>query len=104
MVQPAVNSAGVHQVCHGHLADAAQPLKIRMGNNLVNQFIVNGNKTIHRVVNNFPERHYIVLGYVPARMAGRTGFLFWVERVSVYVKRCTKLNKVVQHWYKKLNL
>ena len=65
MMQPAVYSARVHQVGHGHLIDTAQPLKIRMDYNLVYQYIINSYKTINGVVNYFSERHYrlIVWGF-----------------------------------------
>jgi hypothetical protein len=57
MMQPGMHGTGVNQVCHGHLVNTAQALKIGVSNHLVDQFIVNGNKTINRVVNYFSERH-----------------------------------------------
>ena len=54
MMQAAACTApGNTGVGHGHLVDPAQPLKIGMYDYLVDQFIVDGNKTIHRVVDYF---------------------------------------------------
>ncbi len=53
MVQPSMHGTGINEVGQGHLVDAAQTLKIWMGNNVEYKGIVYADKTINRVINYF---------------------------------------------------
>ena len=59
MMQPGMHRSRIYEVSHSHLVDPSQPLVIRMRNELVDQFIINGNKTINRIVDNFMKRHWL---------------------------------------------
>jgi hypothetical protein len=48
-----MNGPGIYKVGKCHLVDIAKPLIPGMRNNLQYQRMINGNKTINRVVNNF---------------------------------------------------
>ena len=50
MMQPAVYGTRINQMSHGHLMNSAQTLVIRMCNDIADQFIVDGYKTIYGVV------------------------------------------------------
>jgi hypothetical protein len=52
-MQPRVHGARIHKACHCHLLNAPQPLKIRMLNNAEQQRMIDGDKTVYRVVDNF---------------------------------------------------
>lgn len=56
MMQARVYSTGVYQIGQGHLLDAAQALKRRMGQYLKNQILFDGYEPMHWVVDDFSHR------------------------------------------------
>jgi hypothetical protein len=60
MVEPCVYCTGVHEVSHGHLVYAPQPLEIGMGNDLKNQIIIDGDKAVNGIVDYFSECHNLI--------------------------------------------
>ena len=47
MMQAGMNSSRVHQVRHGHLVDPPQALVIRMGDDPVDELIIDTDKSIY---------------------------------------------------------
>jgi hypothetical protein len=50
-----MNGAGIYKMGKGHLVNVSQSLVIRMGNYLQDQRVVDGNKTINRVVDDLAD-------------------------------------------------
>ena len=55
MMQPGMHRTGIYQMSKCHLVNTAQPLIIRMRNDLQDQRMINGNKTIYRIVDDFSD-------------------------------------------------
>ena len=53
MMKTSMLCSWVHQVAQPQLLNVTQPLKVRVLNQIIDQFILNGDETIHRVVNDF---------------------------------------------------
>ena len=56
MMQAGNEQLLVHQVRHGHLVDPPQALVIRMGDDPVDELIIDTDKSIYRVVDNFMKK------------------------------------------------
>jgi hypothetical protein len=54
-----MHTARVYQVGHGHLVYTAEALVPGVGHDLKDQFIINGNKTVNGVINNFPYQMWL---------------------------------------------
>jgi hypothetical protein len=61
MMQPGMHCSGINQMGKSHLVDIAEPLVIRMRNDMQYQRMINGNKTINRVVNDLADRIHCCL-------------------------------------------
>jgi hypothetical protein len=64
VVQSGMHGPGIYQVCHRHLMNAPQALVVRVCNDFGNEGIVNGYKSINRVVNNFMKGHAAAFNFV----------------------------------------
>lgn len=61
--QPGMGSAGVHQAGQPHLGNAAQSLIKRVLEQSENVRMIDRNKSIYRIINNFPSVFGHALGY-----------------------------------------
>ena len=55
MMEPGMNRPGIDQGSKGHLVDPSQSLIIWVGNDFENKWIINGNETINRVIDDFAD-------------------------------------------------
>lgn len=73
MMQAGMDCSGVYQVGKSHLVDIPQPLVHRVGNDFEDQRMVNSNKTIDRVVDDFADcRHCCCFVKDPERADGKS--------------------------------
>jgi hypothetical protein len=53
MMKPGMNGSGIHQIGEPQLTNAAQPLEIRVFHEVKYQLMLNGDKSVYRVVDDF---------------------------------------------------
>jgi hypothetical protein len=53
MMQPCVDGAGINEMGHAHLLNAAKPLKNGMTDQFQNQGMADGDEAIYRIIDDF---------------------------------------------------
>ena len=56
-----MNRTGINQVCKGHLMNAAKALVEWMRNYLEDQWVIDGNETMYRIINDFSYTRHSLL-------------------------------------------
>jgi hypothetical protein len=83
-----MNGSWIDQIRHGHLIDPSQPLEPWMGDDLINERIIDGNESVNGIVDDLPEAHVLLLlkqGRVVAqRYEARNGFSNFIHRIERY--------------------